>query len=224
MKVHLINIQEVIDLPKKFSFNNRDFEEYPLWTELHFEHGFRDFVLPTFDPLTQKLSTENVMVGDICTKLVIDLSVEEIDANLTPFYSNWLKQKVTELMIKAEGAAIGKTGDIDYIKNQIELYKNKYRNCITLTPIAEVDADLALEGMRDFGVELEVFKQVVIYLYEDSSAVFDLFVHYIEQCRSAILTLIQNKDWTKCEQAKTIVDGLQSPAESQNVKNLIMAL
>lgn len=90
-----------------------------------------------------------------------------------------------------------------------------------ITPIGQkflvIDWDIANDKEA-------VFSKVVIYLFEDSESIFKLFVHYIEQCRSAILTLIELEDWSKCEQAKTIVDGLQNASQVQKVKNLIMEL
>ena len=225
MIVHISNIQEEFTtIPPTFFWNGKPYDGYDKFTELHEAHGWRNLTIPTFSPLTQKLSDTNELINNEVIRRVIDLSEEEINAKNKAYYDNWLKNKVTYLLIKAEGYAIGKEGDVDYIKTQIKLYETKYANATTLTPIAEIDADLALEGMRDFGVELEVFKQLIVYMFEPSQEAFALFVHYIEQCRSAILTLIASNEWDKVEQARVIVDSLASPTEAQTVKNLILNL
>jgi len=75
MKSNIDNIQTIhAEIPNfyKGTFN------YNLLTEKHFEDGWREVVLPSFDITTQKLSDAYILENDIVTKEVIDLSEEEL--------------------------------------------------------------------------------------------------------------------------------------------------
>ena len=85
MKANISNIQNIVnDIPNRFVFENTTFDNYKMQTDLHFAHGWRDVVIPTCDLNTQKLSDNYVLENDIVTRLVIDLTPEEIAILNTP--------------------------------------------------------------------------------------------------------------------------------------------
>ena len=59
------------------NFYNGTFN-YNLLIENHFEDGWREVVLPSFDIATQKLSDVYILENDIVTKEIIDLSEDEL--------------------------------------------------------------------------------------------------------------------------------------------------
>lgn len=81
MKANISNIQKFYPtIPSTWEFEGVPYQGYEHFTELHFEHGWRDVVIPEFDQKTHKLSNELILIDDVITKEVIELSEEEIKA------------------------------------------------------------------------------------------------------------------------------------------------
>lgn len=81
MKANIENIQKIYsEIPRTWEFDGKTFQGYQHFEHLHFEHGWRDVVLPAFNAETHKLSNEYILVNDIVTKEVIELTAEEIQA------------------------------------------------------------------------------------------------------------------------------------------------
>lgn len=161
------------------------------------------------------------------THWVEGVTQEETNEIKTNSYNEKLQSLVADLRIRAKGLAIGKTGSNAYIIAQIDFYQRKHENATTLNPIPEIDADLAAEGMRDFGITLELFKQLIDYMYTQGKEKENLLMCYIEQGRSAILTLMADNDWPKVDTAFSLAEnlkGITTVAEAQLIKNQILAL
>jgi hypothetical protein len=78
MKVHILNLQdEFIEIPENFFWNGTDWDSYDKWTELHFEHGWRDVNVEPCDLLTQKY-LPNELTNNEVWKRVVDLTEEEM--------------------------------------------------------------------------------------------------------------------------------------------------
>ena len=78
MKAHINDIQTIYsDIPKKWNVNGSLVFNYNLLTDQHFTDGWRDVVLPNITEL-QKYSESYILVDDVVTKEVIDLTNEEI--------------------------------------------------------------------------------------------------------------------------------------------------
>lgn len=154
-------------------------------------------------------------------------TTEEISSINIPIYTEKLQSLVTDLRIRAKGLAIGKTGSNAYIIAQVDFYQRKYENATSLTPIPEIDADLAAEGMRDFGMDLPDFKSLIISMYMQGKTAENLLMCYIEQGRSAILTLMDNNNWAAVDVAFLLAEnlkGITTVTEAQSIKNQILAL
>lgn len=152
---------------------------------------------------------------------------EEINEHQVLKYTELVQEKVIEYRFKAKGLAISKKGTNAYISAQVDMYQRKYENAITQNPIEEIDEDLANEGMRDFGMNLIDFKQLIIQMYQIGKERENLLMTFIEQCRSAILTLISNSEWNKVEQAFIIINNMktvESVEEARIIKNQILDL
>lgn len=79
MKANLENIQIVYNkIPDTWIVDGVRIDNYKM-SENHFEHGWREVVIPEITNL-QKLSDTYILVGDIITKEVIDFTAEEIEA------------------------------------------------------------------------------------------------------------------------------------------------
>ena len=80
MKANILNIQKIhTEIPGTWEFEGVTYQGYEHFTDLHFAHGWRDVVIPTITE-TQKLSNDFILVDDIVTKEVVELTAEELQA------------------------------------------------------------------------------------------------------------------------------------------------
>ena len=80
MKANISNIQKTYsEIPGTWEFEGVTYQGYEHFTDLHFAHGWRDVVIPTITE-TQKLSNDFILVGDIVTKEVIEITADELQA------------------------------------------------------------------------------------------------------------------------------------------------
>lgn len=153
----------------------------------------------------------------------VDFFEEELSLIKTPIYMERLQNVVTELRIKAKGAAIGKSGSNSYIVAQVEFYEIKYQQCTNPNNSQEVE-DLLANEAAEFGVDLPTFKSYVILKYNEAKEKYNLFMRMIERCRTKIQTLIENNNWESADAAFAIVATLDNVEEAQSVMNEILAL
>lgn len=153
----------------------------------------------------------------------VDFFEEEILVNNTLIYMERLQNVVTDLRIKAKGAAIGKKGTNSYIIAQQEFYEIKYQQCINPANPQDVE-DLLENEATEFGVDLPTFKSYVIQKYNSAKEKYNLFMRMIERCRTKIQTLIENNNWQSADIAFSIVATLDNVEEAQNVMTEILAL
>ena len=154
---------------------------------------------------------------------------EEIAEEKKPIYLERLQDYSTDLLIRAKGAAIGKKGDKDYILGQVEMYDNKYafsKGVFFSQLIFDEMTKEAIEFGNTIGVsmDLEAFKQLVIYMHDDASEKYRVFVYMIERCRTFIQTLIENNDFTKVDSAFALIDTLDAPEQAQSLMASILEL
>ena len=81
MKANIQNIQEIYsEIPKDFKVNGQINFNYNLKNEEDlFLDGWRNVVMPSYNKITQVLSSEFVLVDDIVTKHVVDLTSSELE-------------------------------------------------------------------------------------------------------------------------------------------------
>ena len=96
MIANLENIQRIyLEVPNTWIVDGVRIDNYKQ-SEQHFEHGWREVVIPTITTY-QRLSEEYILVGDIITKEVIDFTAEEIEAynkSLIPSEISRMKFKI----------------------------------------------------------------------------------------------------------------------------------
>ena len=81
MKANISDIQKIYsEIPRTWEFEGVPYQGYEHFTDLHFAHGWRDVAVPKFNSETHKLSDIYVLVNDIVTKEVTELTKEEIQA------------------------------------------------------------------------------------------------------------------------------------------------
>lgn len=188
-----------------------------------------EYVLVPFDDTNESYQEyRNAVTSQPPTSEVVQ--VDSLPFELTDLkikdYNERLQGLVADLRIKAKGLAIGKTGSNSYIMAQVDLYQRKFENATTLTPIPEIDTDLEAEGLRDFNMELSSFKSLIISMYNQGKSNENLIMCYIEQIRSAILTLINNEEWEKVDNAFALAYTLKEITTltgAQAIKNQILA-
>lgn len=152
---------------------------------------------------------------------------EEKNANKSALYLLKIQDMLADLRIRAKGLAIGKTGSNAYIIAQVEFYQRKYDNASNPDPIPEIDADLEAEGLRDFEMDLNTFKILIISMYNEGKLKENLLMCFIEQGRSAILTLMANAEWAKVDTALGLIEnlkGITTIEQAREVKNQILEL
>lgn len=80
MKANLQDIQKTYnEIPNTWVFEDNQYIGYKKWEELHYQHGWRDVVLPEYNPETHKLSDTFILVDDKVTKEVLPLTEAEIE-------------------------------------------------------------------------------------------------------------------------------------------------
>lgn len=154
-------------------------------------------------------------------------SQSDLDNQFKFYYEEKLKEMVSDLRIRAKGLAIGKTGTNAYILAQVDFYQRKYENASSLDPIPEIDADLESEGLRDFNLSLYDFKALIVSMYTQGKNNENLLMSFIEQGRSAILTLISFQDWNNVDLAFELIEklrGITTVNEARIIKNQILEL
>lgn len=153
----------------------------------------------------------------------VDYFDDEINQIKTSIYMQRLQNVVTDLRIKAKGAAIGKTGTNSYIIAQEEFYEIKYQQCINPNNSQEGE-DLLANEAAEFGITLEQFKTLVISMYEQAKEKYNLFMRMIERFRTKIQTLIENNNWQSADSAFNIVETLDNVDEAQSIMTEILNL
>lgn len=170
-------------------------------------------IVPVFDPVN------NVILEGA--------TPEQISLFKIPIYTEKLQLAVSDLRVRAKGLAIGKTGTNSYIIAQVDFYQRKFENASSLIPIPEIDDDLEAEGMRDFGLSLQDFKDLIISMYNTGKEKENLLMSFIEQGRSAILTMMLNNDWVSVDLAFEMIEnlkGITTIEQARNIKNQILEL
>jgi hypothetical protein len=77
MKANIVDIQKIFfEIP---SFYNGTFN-YNFLTSNHYADGWREVVVPTYEPTQEKLSPLYILINDVVTKEVLLLTQEELDA------------------------------------------------------------------------------------------------------------------------------------------------
>ena len=80
MKANILNIQKTYsEIPGTWEFEGVTYQGYEHFTDLHFAHGWREWVMPTITE-TQKLSDDFILVHDVVTKEIVELTAEELQA------------------------------------------------------------------------------------------------------------------------------------------------
>jgi len=154
---------------------------------------------------------------------IIEPTQEELNSIKFPIYIEKLQTIVTDLRIRAKGAAIGKSGTNGYVLAQVEFYEIKYQQCVSANNSQEIE-DLLQNEADEYGITLEQFKALVISRYEEAREKYNLFMRMIERCRTKIQTLIENASWENVNVAFEIVATLDNVDEAQSVMNEILSL
>lgn len=228
MKTNIQNLELLyIDIPQTWESQGVRTDGYHTLTERHFADGWRDVVRPEVQENERIGGSYYDETNNVLTYHIVTISQEEMNAAKLIGYNEKLQLAVADLRIRAKGMAIGKTGSNSYILAQVDFYQRKYENAISLNPVLEIDADLEAEGMRDFGLSLADFKALIISMYNIGKENENYLMCFIEQGRSAILTLMANEDWQSVDVAFELIEnlkGITTIAEARLIKNQILEL
>lgn len=133
MKANISNIQKTYsEIPGTWEFEGVTYQGYEHFTDLHFAHGWRDVVIPTITE-TQKLSNDFILVDDIVTKEVVELSEEEIAEANKQIVQNLKLEHYQELLLTDwyynRYIETGQEVPLE-IKQQRQEIRDKYNNLI----------------------------------------------------------------------------------------------
>lgn len=150
MKANIENIQKIYsEIPNTWLVENIRIDNYKL-IENHFEHGWRDVIIPEITEI-QKLGNEYILVNDIVTKEVIDLTQLEI----SELNKSKVPTKISRMKFKMQiRRSTNYTYEIivEYIENMV----------VTSTFTLEMKQDI-LDRLNDC-VELERYSSDFIML------------------------------------------------------------
>jgi hypothetical protein len=132
-----------------------------------------------------------------------------VSQDLIAAYTDRIQQAFTFLRRRALSSSINKTGDWDYIFEQAEQYKIKYRVAkgeITNVAVQELIADEA----NDFGVTVEQMNALIISMYEAGELAYNKFTAMIERARTKALTMLEIGSYAR---ALEIIELMESVPE-----------
>lgn len=153
----------------------------------------------------------------------VDFFEGEEDIKISVEWLSKLQSVAASLRIKAKAAAIGKTGTQEYIFSQVELYELKYK--VASGQIVNEYIDTLLENEAiEFGLSIDNFKFLIIYMYTTAKQEYEVFLFMIERCRTKIQTLIEAKNWGSVSQAFIYINSLSDAGQAQTIMQQILDL
>ena len=233
MKAHINDIQKIYsDIPKKWNVNGNLVFNYNLLTDQHFTDGWRDVVLPSITEL-QKYSESYILVDDIVTKEVIDLTDEEIKV----IYLTKLVDLVNSLDKRILVSSVNKEeSDIEYLKNQTGRYLEKYKVAKQYVDslgviisdqtwydaiVSELNETNAIQGVN---ITVMDFMQLIVGYYENGEFRNKKFQVALERFRAKTKDFILVHNWVKADECMNLALTLPSAMSLQDLDNKLTEL
>lgn len=142
---------------------------------------------------------------------------------LIPPYTQRIQDAFTFLRRRALASSINKTGDWDYIFEQAEQYKIKYRVAngeITNVAVQQLIADEA----NDFGITVEQMNALIISMYEAGELAYNKFTAMIERARTKALTMLEIGAFDRALQIIELMESVPEQLTMEQAQELTVQM
>jgi len=148
---------------------------------------------------------------------------EEVKSTLIIEYTKRIQNAFTYLRRRALASSINKTGDWDYIFEQAEQYKIKYRVAngeITNVAVQQLIADEA----NDFGITVEQMNALIISMYEAGELAYNKFTAMIERARTKALTMLEIGAFDRALQIIELMESVPEQLTMEQAQELTVQM
>ena len=138
-------------------------------------------------------------------------------------YTQRIQNAFTFLRRRALASSINKTGDWDYIFEQAEQYKIKYRVAngeITNVAVQQLIADEA----NDFGITVEQMNALIISMYEAGELAYNKFTAMIERARTKALTMLEIGAFDRALQIIELMESVPEQLTMEQAQELTVQM
>lgn len=184
------------------------------------ENGF--YVSHNYYAEAPEGNTTNVPIAETFIKPKFNGTTWEEGADgteLIPPYTQRIQDAFTFLRRRALASSINKTGDWDYIFEQAEQYKIKYRVAkgeITNVAVQQLIADEA----NDFGITVEQMNALIISMYEAGELAYNKFTAMIERARTKALTMLEIGAFSRALQIIELMENIPDQLTMEQAETL----
>lgn len=134
-------------------------------------------------------------------------------------YNQRVQNVFTHLRRRALASSINKQGDWDYIFEQAEQYKLKYRVAkgeITNTGVQQLIADEA----NDFQISVQEMNALIITMFEAGEDVYNKFTAMIERGRTKALTMLEINAFDRALQIIELMESVPEQLTMEQAQTL----
>lgn len=134
-------------------------------------------------------------------------------------YTQRIQNVFTHLRRRALASSINKTGDWDYIFEQAEQYKLKYRVAkgeITNTGVQQLIADEA----NDFNITVPEMNALIITMFEAGEDAYNKFTAMIERGRTKALTMLEISAFDRALEIIELMESVPDQLTMEQVQTL----
>lgn len=141
------------------------------------------------------------------------------DAEIISDYTQRIQNVFTHLRRRALASSINKQGDWDYIFEQAEQYKLKYRVAkgeITNTGVQQLIADEA----NDFQISVQEMNALIITMFEAGEDAYNKFTAMIERGRTKALTMLEINAFDRALQIIELMENVPEQLTMEQAQTL----
>lgn len=159
---------------------------------------------------------------------------EEVNALKAPAYEQGIIERFSYLMLRALSSSMGKYGSYEYLQLQKIEYDEKYKvakGLLVCPPLLEaitremyrdfpeamLDSILTSYGITPTGSQLDKMLQLIVYRYEYAESRYNTFKGFSIDFRTKCRTLVELAEWTKLDQAFSLVDSLPESLNDEQI-------
>lgn len=154
-------------------------------------------------------------------------TILETDYNLSedliPELEIRIKNAFTYLRRRALASSINKTGDWDYILEQSEQYKLKYK-VAKGEVVNEIINNLIADEAVDFQITTSEMKSMIIQMYEQGENIYYKFISMIERARTKALTCLETNQISKATTIIEMMENVPLQFTMQDAENMCQQL
>ena len=165
-------------------------------------------------------------------------TIAEIEAIMTPRYTNQINEIYGRLMVRALSSSMNKSStNLAYLNSQREEYQNKYDlargvlvdNYLRDSLIKEMNRDflepyldsvLTNYGITPTGSHLGKMYQLVIFRFEYSLNEYNQLKAFIVDVRTKCITMLDNKEYSRLDSVMELANNIPESLTISEAENL----